>query len=187
MKAMGDRSVSRTGWCVGRPGLLALAMVFLATGAFARQRETRETVQTAGTKTPRLAAPAIAAATLQRDGDGGDGIEVISGPIDFGELTLASERRLDRAVVVRVISTTDWVLRIVPDSESSHESRAAKLFWRSQWSRKFSPLTSFAAVAHGRATGPAGTLVMLDLKFAVGDAESTGQYQTRFGFELASR
>jgi hypothetical protein len=166
--------------------MAVLMSVVVASGALARERDTAGgPASGAGGRVSAPAGTAKAMLAVDRSLESVDGIEIISSAIDFGELTLDSERKLDRAVIIRVTSSRDWVLRIVPESNSFRH--AANLLWRSQWSRRFRPLTGFAEVAQGKATGPAGTLVMLDLKFSVGDTESTGQFQTAFGFELVPR
>lgn len=127
-------------------------------------------------------------------GADGAGYVVESGPVDFGSLEPGVPRELPAAVRVRVFAGGEWVLRMIADSPlrlidaaGSFELDSA-LSWRSASTGTFIPVGGSrpTVVARGVATGPAGQLVIVDLRMVVGDLDGLGRYGGRYRFELDS-
>lgn len=106
---------------------------------------------------------------------------------DFGELNPGESRTLDNAVVIRVVSESDWILSVAPGettitSGAVTESIAAqRLATRSNGS-EWRPLSSGlpTVVARGRSTPGSGEIVVLDLKIDLDNRDPVG----RFGGQL---
>lgn len=114
-------------------------------------------------------------------------VEVLTGPVDFGELPAASASEISAAVVVRVVSPTDWTLRVV-EADSGLNNLSRRLRWRVRGSPLFAPLSTVGPtiITRGSATGPAGTIVMIDLKLDTADTDKPGTLATRLSFVLGS-
>lgn len=106
---------------------------------------------------------------------------------DFGELNPGESRTLDSAVVVRVVSESDWMLSIVPRdttitsgalTEVISSERLATRSKGSDWRRLSSALPT--VIARGRSTPGSGELVVLDLKIELDNRDPVG----RFGGQL---
>jgi hypothetical protein len=112
-------------------------------------------------------------------------VEILTGNVDFGELPGTISREISAAVVVRVVSASDWTLRMV-EADAGVNSLSRRLRWRVRGSRTFTPLASVGSdiVKRGPATGPAGTIVMIDLKLDTADTDKPGILDTRLGFVL---
>lgn len=110
-----------------------------------------------------------------------------SGPVSFGEVIAGEKQELTDAVIVRVISDSEWVLHLVQDSATVAGSHATiapmeMLEWKSAQSLRWSEVRAGipVAVSRGRRTGPGGEVVPVDLRLRVGDRDALGNY----GFNL---
>ena len=142
---------------------------------------------------------AVAACMIAVGGSASDGegvvsipeaarVEILTGNVDFGELPATLAREISAAVVVRVVSSSDWTLRMV-EADAGVNNLSRRLRWRVRGSRAFTPLASVGSdiVRRGPATGPAGTIVMIDLKLDTSDTDKPGILDTRLGFVLDAR
>jgi len=113
-----------------------------------------------------------------------EGYFIETGPVDFGRLLPGVAREIPAAVRVRVFAARDWVLRIAPDSPLRLlDGRGgvvphSRLSWRAATTGIFSPVEDVrpAVIARGGATGPAGRLVIVDLRMLLADTDDIGQY-----------
>ena len=112
---------------------------------------------------------------------------VESGPVSFGEVVAGEKQELTDALIVRVISNSDWELQLVQDTATIAGSRGAMvttemLEWKSPQSSRWNAVRPGApfVVSRGRSTGPGGEVVPVDLRLRVSDRDPLGQY----GFNL---
>jgi hypothetical protein len=123
-----------------------------------------------------------------------EGYVIESGPVDFGPLEPGIPRELLAAIRVRIFAARDWTLSIVPDTPLRLlDGRNAvlphsRLSWRSDATGGFVPVVGPrpAVVARGGATGPAGQLVVVDLRMLLGDKDEVGAYASDYRFVLES-
>ena len=111
------------------------------------------------------------------------GYIVESGPVSFGDVLPGVGSEIPGAIRVRVWSDRDWVLRLVAISplrtvERSEPVPLSRLAWRSRRSGGFVPLSDdrSATVARGSATGGAGEVVVVDVRFSLGPSDGIGRY-----------
>jgi hypothetical protein len=117
---------------------------------------------------------------------------VESGPVEFGEVIPGQGSVLPGAVRVRVFAAGPWRLKLVPQTPLrvvDHGGRlvpASRLRWRSADSGGFRPVAENRefVVARGRATGPVGTLVVVDLRMDLESSDELGRYGCSFRVEL---
>lgn len=112
-------------------------------------------------------------------------VEILTGNVDFGELPATNAREISAAVVVRVVASSEWTLRMV-EADAGVNSLSRRLRWRVRGSRAFTPLSPVRSgiVKRGTATGAAGTIVMIDLKLDAADTDKPGILDTRLAFVL---
>jgi hypothetical protein len=111
--------------------------------------------------------------------------------VTFASAAAGQDAEVPSAITVRVFSSRQWSLRLMPTSPLANADRGESIDWsRLKWrsrSGKYQPLTSSGAVvARGQRTGPAGQLVTIDLRLAFGSADSLGSYACTLGIELQS-
>lgn len=122
---------------------------------------------------------------------------VDSHSISFGEVIPGEERILPGAVMIRVRSPGDWILKLVPKGPLAASDRGeivplSRLSWKGNFSPQFVPFREeqAAEVAWGLGTmGILGTdqLVYVDLRLALEETDPVGQYFCQFQVILESR
>ena len=115
---------------------------------------------------------------------GAGGFVIESNAVDFGALEPGVPAEMLAALRVRVFAARDWTLKIVPDTPMRLlDGRSAsiphsRLSWRTPATGTFVPLTGPQpkVLARGRTTGPAGQLVVVDLRMQMDDLDEIGPY-----------
>lgn len=107
-----------------------------------------------------------------------------SSPVAFGSVVPGQPARLDHALQIRVFSPRPFLLKLVAAAPlrtaGGGFAPAGRLSWRSSQSGGFVPLSAggWGLVWRGQPTSAAGTLVDIDLRLLLEDADPLGAYVT---------
>ena len=115
-------------------------------------------------------------------------IEITPLLVDFGRIDSGSVTEVPGALTVRVYSSEPWMLMIAPmhsavtgDVVSVPISR---IQYRAGHATTYVPLTGRAELIRGGPTGDAGTLVIVDLRFAPQEEDGAGHFDAEIEFML---
>ncbi|MEW6367584.1 MAG: hypothetical protein AB1714_23385 [Acidobacteriota bacterium] len=110
---------------------------------------------------------------------------VESAPISFESLNAGESIERHGAVLIRVFSDRDWILKLTPVGPLRVEETGGivpfeRVEWRSRLSGGYSIFREGvqAVVGRGARTGAGGELVVLDLRMQLLDSDPAGHYQT---------
>lgn len=113
---------------------------------------------------------------------------------DFGLVNPGQTAVIDGALLIRVFSENDWILRLAPRvasvssgsvTERISSSRLALKTGAAGWQVLRDGVPS--VVARGKATSGAGELVILDLKLALEDRDPVGYFGAELELSLDAR
>lgn len=119
-------------------------------------------------------------------------LAVESGPVRFGELIPGEPAEIEGAIRTRVHSARPWILELVPYLPLRIVDRGglpvpqSRLAWRSRETGNYRVFDGVmpVVVARGGATGPAGEVVVVDLRLLLGDNDELGRYECAFNLIL---